>query len=66
MMDNNHNTYDVIIIGAGSVGTPTAYFMAKAGLRVLVLTCTQAQDKLLINMPLAASVRRTPTSQRST
>lgn len=37
MMDNNHNTYDVIIIGAGSVGTPTAYFMAKAGLRVLVL-----------------------------
>jgi sarcosine oxidase subunit beta len=30
-------SYDVIIIGAGSVGVPTAYFMAKAGLSVLVL-----------------------------
>ena len=29
--------YDVIIIGAGSVSTPTAYFMAKAGLSVLVI-----------------------------
>jgi sarcosine oxidase subunit beta len=29
--------YDVIIIGAGSVGTPTAVFMAQAGLRTLVL-----------------------------
>ncbi len=29
--------YDVIIIGAGSLGTPAAYYMAKAGLKVLVL-----------------------------
>ena len=29
--------YDVIIIGAGSVGTPTAYYLAKAGLKVLVI-----------------------------
>ena len=29
--------YDVIIIGAGSVGSPTAYFMAKFGLKVLVI-----------------------------
>lgn len=29
--------FDVIIIGAGSVGVPTAYFMAKKGLDVLVL-----------------------------
>jgi sarcosine oxidase subunit beta len=29
--------YDVIIIGAGSIGTPTAWSMAKAGLRVLVV-----------------------------
>ncbi len=29
--------YDVIIIGAGSVGNPTAYQLAKAGLKVLVL-----------------------------
>ena len=30
-------TYDVIIIGAGSVGTPVAWAMARSGLRVLVL-----------------------------
>lgn len=30
-------TYDVIVLGAGSVGTPTAYFLARAGLRTLVL-----------------------------
>jgi sarcosine oxidase subunit beta len=32
-----NNTYDVIIIGAGSIGTPTAYYLSKAGLKVLVL-----------------------------
>ncbi len=30
-------TYDVIIIGAGSVGVPAAFFLAQAGLRTLVL-----------------------------
>jgi sarcosine oxidase subunit beta len=29
--------YDVIVVGSGSVGNPTAYHLAKAGLRVLVL-----------------------------
>lgn len=29
--------YDVVIIGAGSVGAPTAWAMAKAGVKVLVL-----------------------------
>jgi sarcosine oxidase subunit beta len=29
--------YDVIIIGAGSVGTPSAYYFAKAGFKTLVL-----------------------------
>ena len=29
--------YDVIVIGAGSVGTPAAFYMAEAGLRVLVV-----------------------------
>ena len=29
--------YDVIIIGAGSVGTPAAYYFAKAGFKTLVL-----------------------------
>lgn len=30
-------TYDVIIAGAGSIGAPTAFFMARAGLKVLVI-----------------------------
>lgn len=34
---SNQNTFDVIIIGAGSIGTPTAFSMAQAGLSVLVL-----------------------------
>ncbi len=29
--------FDVIIAGAGSIGTPTAFFLAQAGLKVLVL-----------------------------
>jgi len=29
--------YDVIIVGAGSVGNPTAYHLAQAGLKVLVI-----------------------------
>jgi sarcosine oxidase, subunit beta len=31
------HSYDVIIIGAGSVGTPTAYYLAKVGFSVLVI-----------------------------
>lgn len=34
---NTKNNYDVILIGAGSIGTPAAYYLAKAGLKVLVL-----------------------------
>jgi len=30
-------TYDVIIIGAGSIGTPAAYYLSRAGLKVLVV-----------------------------
>lgn len=30
-------TYDVIVIGAGSIGTPTAYYLSKSGLQVLVV-----------------------------
>ena len=30
-------TYDVIVIGAGSIGTPLAFYLSKTGLRVLVL-----------------------------
>lgn len=30
-------TYDVIVIGAGSVGTPAAFYLSQAGLRTLVL-----------------------------
>jgi len=33
----NRTTYDVIIIGAGSVGAPAGFFFAQAGLRTLVI-----------------------------
>ena len=36
-MTNPANHYDVIIIGSGSIGTPTALFLAKAGYKTLVL-----------------------------
>ena len=36
-MTKKANHYDVIIIGAGSIGTPTALFLAKNGHKVLVL-----------------------------
>ncbi|MCE1251948.1 MAG: FAD-binding oxidoreductase [Anaerolineae bacterium] len=36
-MTQNIPHYDVIIIGSGSVGTPAAFYCAKAGLKVLVL-----------------------------
>lgn len=32
-----HKIYDVIIAGAGSIGTPTAFYLAQAGFKVLVL-----------------------------
>ena len=48
---NRHNTYDVIIIGAGSLGTPAAFYLATAGLKVLVLESVpsvgQGSTKLL-------------------
>lgn len=34
---SGQHSYDVIIIGAGSVGAPAAFYMAQAGLKVLVL-----------------------------
>lgn len=34
---SSSNTYDVIIIGSGSIGVPTAYYLSKAGIRVLVV-----------------------------
>jgi len=44
--------YDVIIIGAGSVGNPTAYFLSESGLRVLVVdelaSSGQGQNKSAI------------------
>ena len=46
---NQDQVYDVIIAGAGSVGTPTAMYLAQAGLSVLVLealpSCGQASNK---------------------
>lgn len=36
-MSSPGGNFDLIIIGAGSVGVPAAYFIAKTGLRVLVI-----------------------------
>ena len=44
--------YDAIVIGAGSVGNPTAYFLAKEGMHVLVVdelaSSGQGQNKAAI------------------
>jgi sarcosine oxidase subunit beta len=37
MVNQNRNPYDVIIIGAGSIGTPTAYYLGASGLKTLVI-----------------------------
>jgi sarcosine oxidase subunit beta len=37
MVQQPYPTFDAIIIGAGSIGTPTAFFLAQEGLKVLVL-----------------------------
>jgi len=46
------NEYDALIIGAGSVGAPTAYFLSKQGLKVLVIdelaSSGQGQNKAAI------------------
>lgn len=34
---SDRKNFDVILIGAGSLGTPAAYYLAKSGLKVLVL-----------------------------
>ncbi|TDC25219.1 FAD-binding oxidoreductase [Streptomyces sp. 8K308] len=36
-MTSSASSYDVIVVGAGAVGAATAYFAARAGLRVLVV-----------------------------
>lgn len=45
-------TYDVIIIGAGSIGLPTSFFLAKERLKVLVIdeltSAGQGQNKTAI------------------
>ncbi|MDD4308549.1 MAG: FAD-binding oxidoreductase [Thermoplasmata archaeon] len=47
-----NGNYDVIIIGAGSVGVPTSYFLAKEGMKVLCLESNpssgQGQNKAAI------------------
>lgn len=46
------STYDVIVVGAGSVGNPTACFLAQKGLKVLAIekaaACGQGDNKAAI------------------
>jgi sarcosine oxidase subunit beta len=48
----NGNTYDAIVVGAGSVGNPTAVFLAEEKMKVLVIdkcpTVGQGQNKAAI------------------
>ncbi len=48
----NHKSFDAIIIGAGSVGVPTAFFLTRSGMKVLVLesrpSISQASNKAAI------------------
>ena len=37
MVEKSRYVYDIIIIGAGSVGVPSSYFLARAGFKVLVI-----------------------------
>jgi len=37
MVPKKSAAFDIIIIGAGSIGTPSAYFLSKSGLSVLVI-----------------------------
>lgn len=37
MNQTSSTNFDAIVLGAGSIGTPTAYYLAKCGLKVLVL-----------------------------
>lgn len=37
MGDNKNNYFDVIIIGSGSIGAPTALFLAQEGIKTLVI-----------------------------
>lgn len=37
MSETVPHTYDIIIIGAGSIGTPAAFYLAQAGYRTLVI-----------------------------
>ncbi len=37
MSRSNSKHYDVIIIGAGSIGTPAAFFLARNGIKSLVI-----------------------------
>lgn len=37
MHNGNQPSYDVIVVGAGSIGTPAAFYLAQAGLRTLVI-----------------------------
>jgi sarcosine oxidase subunit beta len=36
-MSNNRRSFDIILIGAGSVGAPTAFYLSEAGFRILVI-----------------------------
>ena len=61
----SNGRYDVIIIGAGSVGTPTAFFLADAGIKALVIDKYASVGQGASKAAIGAFVLRIPTLPRS-
>ena len=56
-------TYDLIIIGSGSMGAAGGYYASRSGLRTLLTTKARTTDKPVFT---ATSTTTTPTSTCST
>ena len=60
-MASKGGSYDVIVVGAGSVGAPAAYFLSEAGLKTLVVDASasagQGANKTACQMTVCSSRR---------
>jgi 2-polyprenyl-6-methoxyphenol hydroxylase-like FAD-dependent oxidoreductase len=57
--------FDVIVVGAGSVGVPVALALGEMGIKTLVLDGTPRRDRGRTKRPLEAFGRLTPNRPRS-